>query len=213
MPISWCFLIARAVQDESLVGDRQFWVTRPYEWPKLLAAKALLAAVFINVPLFIADVILLDKAGFSPVHYLPGLLWMQLLMILFLIVPAAVAGAVTSTIVQLLLCVVGIVLYLIGVVSLVAGVPNADMSSNSNFGSASTLLIFVGACAAVILVQYARRRAWASRIIIFAAAGLVAIVLATMPYGTLVARAFPPLRSRRAAARAAGATTANDPGE
>ncbi len=32
VPASWCFLVIRAVQEESLVGDRQFWVTRPYEW-------------------------------------------------------------------------------------------------------------------------------------------------------------------------------------
>src|SRR5271154_7007349 len=40
--ISWWFLITRAIQGESLVGDKQFWVTRPYEWKKLLAAKVLL---------------------------------------------------------------------------------------------------------------------------------------------------------------------------
>jgi len=41
MILSWVFLIVRLVQGESLVGDRQFWITRPYEWHKLLAAKLL----------------------------------------------------------------------------------------------------------------------------------------------------------------------------
>ena len=40
VPMSWWILITRLIQSESLVGDRQFWLTRPYEWKKLLAAKA-----------------------------------------------------------------------------------------------------------------------------------------------------------------------------
>lgn len=39
--IGWWLLIARSIQDESLVGDRQFWITRPYERKYLLAAKGL----------------------------------------------------------------------------------------------------------------------------------------------------------------------------
>ena len=34
LPLSWCLMIVRLVHEESLVGDRQFWVTRPYEWPQ-----------------------------------------------------------------------------------------------------------------------------------------------------------------------------------
>ncbi len=40
--LSWAFLIARLVQGELLVGDRQFWITRPYDWYKLLASKLLI---------------------------------------------------------------------------------------------------------------------------------------------------------------------------
>jgi hypothetical protein len=43
--IGWSLLIVRVVHEEPLVGDRQFWVTRPYEWKKLLAAKALFIAI------------------------------------------------------------------------------------------------------------------------------------------------------------------------
>ena len=39
--VSWAFLIERLVHGESLVGERQFWITRPYEWRKLLAAQFL----------------------------------------------------------------------------------------------------------------------------------------------------------------------------
>jgi ABC-type transport system involved in multi-copper enzyme maturation permease subunit len=53
LPIAWAFLIVRVIQGEALVGDRQFWITRPYEWKKLLAAKVLFVAFTINVPLLI----------------------------------------------------------------------------------------------------------------------------------------------------------------
>lgn len=192
VPIAWCFLIVRSVQDESLVGDRQFWVTRPYDWKSLLAAKAFLAASFINVPLFIADVILLDKAGFSPARYMPGLLWMQLLMIVFLVLTAATVSVVTSTVVQVLLCVVGVVLYLIGVMSLASVIPDVGVAPGTIPGAITFIIVF-GAIAAVILVQYARRRAWASRLLIFATAAAVPIVLAATPYAALIDRAYPPL--------------------
>src|SRR3989454_8740186 len=47
----WAFLIVRVVQGESLVRDRQWWVTKPYEWWNLLAAKLLFIFIFISVPL------------------------------------------------------------------------------------------------------------------------------------------------------------------
>lgn len=191
VPIAWCFLIVRSVQDESLVGDRQFWVTRPYDWKSLLAAKALLALSFINVPLFIADVILLDKAGFSPARYLPGLLWMQLLMFVFLILPAAAISAITSTVVQVLLCIVAIVLYLIGVGSLASVIPNVNVAPGG-IPATTLLVILLGALLAVILVQYARRRVWTSRLVVFAAAAAIPVVLAATPYGTLIDHAYPP---------------------
>src|ERR1700739_4313976 len=52
LPLSWMFLIVRVVQGESLVGDRQFWITRPYDWKQLMAAKALFVLAFINLPFF-----------------------------------------------------------------------------------------------------------------------------------------------------------------
>jgi len=41
MPVTWWILIARVIHSESMVGDKQFWLTRPYDWPKLLASKLL----------------------------------------------------------------------------------------------------------------------------------------------------------------------------
>src|SRR5215469_15399038 len=56
--ISWCMLVVRVVQGESLVGDRQFWVTKPYDREKLLAAKLLFMVVVISMPMLIAGSVL-----------------------------------------------------------------------------------------------------------------------------------------------------------
>src|SRR5687768_13366660 len=43
LPLAWCHLVMLMVHQEPLVGDRQFWVTRPYSWRSLIAAKAMFA--------------------------------------------------------------------------------------------------------------------------------------------------------------------------
>ncbi len=56
--IFWIFLSIRLVQGETLVGDRQWWVTKPYEWWKLLAAKEVFLLAFIGAPLFLVQLYL-----------------------------------------------------------------------------------------------------------------------------------------------------------
>jgi len=192
VPAAWCLLIVRAIQDESLVGDRQFWVTRPYEWAKLLATKALFVVTFINLPLFVVDLVLLAKAGFSPTHYVLGLLWMQLMLVVIMIVPAAAVSTVTSTVVQVLLSAVGLVFYIIGVAELTSHIPNAEMSDGAVAGMIDFVVV-IGACVAVVFLQFARRKTWMSRALILGAAVVVVLVLVATPYGILIARSYPVL--------------------
>jgi hypothetical protein len=49
LPIAWCYLAARVIYAEPLPGDRVFWITRPYAWKSLLAAKALFILTFVNL--------------------------------------------------------------------------------------------------------------------------------------------------------------------
>src|SRR5882762_5973473 len=63
--VFWLFLVIRVVQGESLVGDRQWWTTKPYDWWQLLLAKLLFIFVFVSVPLFHVQLLLLHHAGFS----------------------------------------------------------------------------------------------------------------------------------------------------
>src|SRR5260370_41005866 len=63
MVLFWIFLTVRLVQGEPLVGDRQWWVTKPYEWWKLLTAKELFQLVVIGLHLFGVELSLLHHPG------------------------------------------------------------------------------------------------------------------------------------------------------
>ena len=93
VPLAWACLIGLAMEQEPLVGDRQFWITRPYRRPTLLAAKALFVVAFIHAPSFIADCYILSAREFSPLHYFPQLLWDQLLLAGALTLPAMALAA------------------------------------------------------------------------------------------------------------------------
>src|SRR5271157_72092 len=102
IPLAWWLTIGAAVQAESLAGDRQFWVTRPYSWKSLLAAKLLFAAAFIGLPVLLSDCLTLLANGFNPLTLIPGLLLRQAWLAGVLGLPFAVA-ALTRTIRDLVL--------------------------------------------------------------------------------------------------------------
>jgi hypothetical protein len=128
VPIAWAFMFVRVIHAEPLVGDRQFWVTRPYEWKKLLAAKLLYALVFINIPMLVLQVYLLAKVGFNPLTYAFGLVWMHGLIALFFLLPVAAVAVVTSSVIQVLLTTLVIAVYLIGMALISGQIPSASFS-------------------------------------------------------------------------------------
>ena len=188
VPISWIFLIVRVVQGESLVGDRQFWVTRPYDWRKLLAAKALFVLAFINLPLFVVDVLLLARAGFHPTSYLSGLLGMQVMLIFVVFLATAALATVTATIPQLLLAALLAGLFAICLSALASIIPNASFSSR---GDSFSAVLFIVTSMAVILLQYSRRRTAISRWLIVGLGALITLIMIATPYRWLIARDYP----------------------
>jgi hypothetical protein len=190
VPVAWSLVVVRVIQGESLVGDRQFWVTRPYEWKKLLAAKVLFGLMFVNLPLLVLDVFLLAKAGFRPTNYIVGLFWMQLMIALYFMLPVAALATVTATIVQMLLALLIIVLYGIGMGILSDQIPSSSFSDPAD---SLTAALFFGVCLAVVWMQYARRKTNKSRLLIAGLAGVCVLILVATPYRTLVAREFPQL--------------------
>jgi hypothetical protein len=188
LPIAWVFLLVRIIQSDSLVGDRQFWITRPLDWKKLLAAKLLFVVAFVNVPLLVLDCYLLAKAGFTPAHYVAGLLWMQLSVILFVLLPFAALATVTRNLGHLLLGLLIITIYMIGVMLLSQYIPSSDFSGPID---PVYSILLVATAAAVVILQYARRQTGHSRVLIAALAGAVLLLLVATPYQAIVAHEFP----------------------
>ncbi|HEX4228301.1 MAG TPA: hypothetical protein VHZ07_06500 [Bryobacteraceae bacterium] len=174
LPVTWWFLIARVIHAEALPGHRQFWVTRPYDWRSLLGAKLLFILIFVNLPLLIADMVIVHAAGFSASHEIPGLLWAQVLLMLAFVLPAAAFSAITSGMGQLLfmtlLLVIGMLALLIFGSSIHWGSPWFQLE----WVRTDCLLTQLAAVAAIVLLwQYARRNTFGTRVL----AGASALVL------------------------------------
>ncbi|MGA3028893.1 MAG: hypothetical protein ABSF98_29490 [Bryobacteraceae bacterium] len=108
LPIGWWYVISLLIHEESLIGDRQFWITRPYSRWSLLAAKSLFVALFVNVPLLLAGFAILAVWGFQPLAYLPQFLWMQLVLAAALILPPLALASLTRTLAQFGLTILGL---------------------------------------------------------------------------------------------------------
>ena len=157
LPVAWIFLIARVVYSEPLVGDRQFWITRPYEWRSLLAAKILFVGTFLNIPLFLIDVLLLRIAGFSSASHMVGLLWMQVLMAMILFLPIMTLASITSNISKFLLTMLGLVLSLIIAITLLPKTSTPNVSAPNSILSAIPGAVILVAMLMAVVCQYSRR--------------------------------------------------------
>jgi hypothetical protein len=98
--VAVAFLIARLIHSEAIPGENQFWITRPYRWHSLLAAKALFVVAFIHVPVLIMQFSILGFLSFPVGAILPGLLWTQVLILLGVTLPCFAIAAMTAGMVQ-----------------------------------------------------------------------------------------------------------------
>ncbi len=101
LPLACWFLIANVVYEEPLVGDKQFWLTRPYSRISLLASKLLFLGLFINVPLFLCDCYTLTALGYPVIGNIGWLLLRQILVSVWLVWPAFGIATLTSGFAQL----------------------------------------------------------------------------------------------------------------
>lgn len=189
MPISWLIVISRLIHDEPLVGDRQFWTSRPYHWAKLLAAKLLYIFAFLYVPFFIMQVYLLKHAGLYPTTVLPALLHNLLLLTVIIVVPLTAIAAVTSTFARLLLSVLGGIIYVLVVAAVVGFRIWQRMSPPILQPVFIAILILLPAIA--LVYQYMTRRTATSRIMLLATPLLVGILLLLTPATALIQHAYP----------------------
>jgi hypothetical protein len=189
MPISWLVVISRLIQDESLVGDRQFWTSRPYHWPSLIAAKVLYLLAFLYLPFLLMQIYLLKHAGLYPTTAIPALLHNLVLLTVIVVIPIAAISAVTSTFPRALLGFIGAVIYLIIIAVLVTWIVIRRMPPPALQPVVIALFILLPAIA--LIYQYATRRTAISRGILVATPLLIAILLFITPATALIRHAYP----------------------
>jgi hypothetical protein len=193
--VGWWLLIARLVHEENLVGDRQFWLTRPYNRKSLIAAKVLFLFCFLYLPLFIAQAGLLARAGFNPFSYVSGLAYGLLLISAVLVLPAMAIASVTSNLVRMTVTILGVCLILIAFTATWSALSWRglihDRVSIPDFVSFPILVPIT--CIVVVLMQYMDRRLAVSRItlsILLPAILLYALIFASDPIVNLAYRSL-----------------------
>lgn len=183
LPLAWWTLIARVIHAEPLPGDRQFWLTRPYERKSLLAAKALFILAWVNVPTLVAHAVIVGVSGFSIPAELPGLLWSQVLLTAVFLLPMAALAAITTGFVQLLFTVL---VLSAACLALYTWYPLLLLGANWPLAWIPSYCVGVVvdvSALAILAWQYTRRRTWATRSLA-AAALFLALLGATQFPGT-----------------------------
>lgn len=192
IPVSWWLMITRAVHAENLVGDQQWWVTKPYDWASLLGAKLLFLAAFVFAPIFLVQCLLLARAGFHPNAVLPALGVHLAVLGLVIVLPLLAIATITSTIARSTLTALGV---LLAIVAAVAGLVNYAVEAGDFAVSGTGWLfeaVFVAGIGGAIVLQYARRLQWRARLIMLGTVALL-IVLALLPTtSSMVRRVYRP---------------------
>jgi hypothetical protein len=179
--IFWVFLIIRVVQEESLVGDRQWWVTKPYEWWKLLAAKLLFIFIFISVPLFHVQLLLLHQFGFPILSNLATLVLSQLAFYFVLFLPAVFLASLTKSFGQLLLTVGCILAAAAGIAWLASKTSSGDAETPPAYVESFQTILMWGSFLVILGWQFARRRRLVSAAALLVVLGVNSLIDVVAP--------------------------------
>jgi hypothetical protein len=192
--VFWLFLVIRVVQGESLVGDRQWWTTKPYVWWQLLLAKLLFVLVFICVPLFHVQLFLLHYFKFPVLRNLLPLFSMQLSLLLLLICFCVLLASLTKNLVQILLVVGVAALVAIAVAMWSRGTDSRSvMEATPTFVDYLGDLLIWGGLSAAVVWQFARRRRWITIAALIVLIGFVAAISAAFTSSKVAERRYTPV--------------------
>jgi len=163
VPTAWWLLITRVVQAESLVGDRQWWVTRPYQRYSLFAAKALFLLVWLYIPFVAMEMKILSEAGLTPFGHASH--WFLLLSVAsgFVILPLLAIAATTTNFARMTMTLAG------GLVAVelfhYVAAPYYPIyeSTSTNSHSVYIVAVLVVGGAFIVAWQYLTGRLWLTR--------------------------------------------------
>jgi hypothetical protein len=192
IPVSWWLFIARVVHEERLVGDRQFWITRPYEWQNLLGAKTLIITGSIYVPLAAAQCWLLAVAGLHPASHIGALLYDWLLLAALPILPLAALAAVTRSFARMTLTLLGVLVAGAGLAVILISLSQKGMfRSQVDYNDPLSIPVILLICGAVIVIAYWSRRIVVGRIMLLALPVLLVLILELLSSDAMVNRNYP----------------------
>jgi hypothetical protein len=176
IPIMWLVMIARLIHDESLVGDQQFWISRPYRWTSLLAAKLVFIGLCLVLPFSLSQWAILLQAGFHPLHTIPiqGLSLLQMGLIVWLTL--TVVASVTSTLQRMFMSVLAVLFFWAAALTALS-VPSGPRMGLP-FAGWTFGIVLGGLLVAILVYQYASRNTFRSRMALAGTALLLVALFA-----------------------------------
>jgi hypothetical protein len=186
LAVAAAYLTARLIHAETIPGDRQFWITRPYRWSSLLAAKLLGLIVFVNLPILAARLYVLMAAGFPLRTILAPLMWSQLVIFVGATVPVAALAAVTPGIVPFTFAVLILLACGFGIEESIS--PPTPSAVRLGLTGAQwvwdSIAVFTLAAFAVPVLYFQYRKRWTalSRGVILSAAAVGALAYMYVPW-------------------------------
>ena len=175
-------LIGRMVLAEAIPGDRQFWITRPYRWKSLLAAKILFLIAFVNLPVFLAQLFIVVIDGFPFPASIPGLLWSQFLWFAFLLPCVAFATLSNAKTFQLILFGIAAAAW-----SLAVSGEAGSLTGARWIGQSIALAVLLATAIYILFLQYKRRQTVLSRWLAAGGIAVSALVVVALPWPVALA--------------------------
>jgi hypothetical protein len=178
-------LVVAAVQQDPIPGADQDWLIRPINRTHLLLAKLLFLTVTISVPMFAANFLDALASGFALAPSFQAVLMKELFVLACFVVPVMALAAATRNMSEFVILSAALVVAFALSVTLSAFFLGANWCPTCNSG-VSWLQHIVQHCgillgaAAILALQYYRRRSNAARAL--AIAGAVALVIAQLPW-------------------------------
>jgi hypothetical protein len=168
-------VITSAIHADRLVGEDQFWITRPYDWQALLTAKFLFVLTCVVLPYVLMQWSLLHLAGLSPFAAKIGMASSYLRFALVPCLPIMLIASVTESLATAFTFFAALLLAWAGLLQFILSGTESRMSPPYEFqvlGGLFGMLLL-----AILSYQFARRRTVSSRIAIAAALALFLLLI------------------------------------
>jgi hypothetical protein len=173
------------VHEDPIPGVDQDWLIRPLSRTDLMLAKLLFVAVTVCVPMLVVNVADELALGFPFLPSFGDAVYKEFYLFVCLLVPAAAVASATRNAVELIVLVAGLVLLYVLTIWITAAMFGLDRcpTCDTSIAWLQSLLqhagILIGS-AAVLGLQYYRRRTSFSHLLL--AAGVVLLVIVQVPW-------------------------------